>query len=318
MGRPRSANVAWTGAVVLAALPPVAACSAIVGIHDLPVSPPDAAVADAAAPMDVVAPDGASGAGDANATDAAAPDDEARPEAGGPPDAPAEAQSDAHPPCPGGRGPAMVDVGPFCIDSTEVTNSQYHDFLLASPSTADQPAQCAWNTSYQPGNGWSYDPAIASYPIASVDWCDAYAYCRWAGKRMCGAIGGGPADINHSAAPTNEHYYACSAGNSRLYPYGDTPSPEACNVHLTDSAVLPVASLATCEGGFPGVFDLVGNVEEWQDACDGDAGKDDKCLNGLAAFDFGPMMPMVTACDFSDSDPRSDQAKETGIRCCYP
>ena len=46
--------------------------------------------------------------------------------------------------CPGTSGPVMVDVGGYCIDSTEVTRAQYDQFLQSSPSTGGQPAECAW------------------------------------------------------------------------------------------------------------------------------------------------------------------------------
>jgi len=85
--------------------------------------------------------------------------------------------------CPSGHGPVMVRVGTFCIDSTEVTSEQYNDFLLAGPAAlAPQPAECSWNVSYLPGGGWVFDPSQPTLPIANVDWCDAYAFCRWAGS----------------------------------------------------------------------------------------------------------------------------------------
>ena len=42
------------------------------------------------------------------------------------------------------------------------------------------------------------------HPIVWVDWCDAYAYCKGVGKRLCGAIGGGPVDFHTGYADTNQ------------------------------------------------------------------------------------------------------------------
>src|SRR5262249_6416251 len=85
----------------------------------------------------------------------------------------------------------MVEVphpaGTFCIDATEVTNGAYKAFLAASPDPSAQPAFCGWNTDYSPSSFYGPD----DHPVVYVDWCDAYAYCEAAGKRLCGAIGGG-------------------------------------------------------------------------------------------------------------------------------
>jgi hypothetical protein len=43
---------------------------------------------------------------------------------------------EAAPPCPDGAGPTMVNVGPFCIDSTEVTANQCNASSFAADSTA--------------------------------------------------------------------------------------------------------------------------------------------------------------------------------------
>jgi len=39
----------------------------------------------------------------------------------------------------------------------------------------------------------------------------------------------------------------------------------------------PVASFPGCEGFYPGLFDLEGNVAEWVDSCDGSSGPNDHC-----------------------------------------
>src|SRR5436190_190151 len=84
---------------------------------------------------------------------------------------------------PGVRGPDLVRVSwsgiAFCIDSTEVTNAQYQEFLAAPPPTPVP--RCGWNTSLQPattgGAGCgALDPVgHASLPVTCVDWCDAEA-----------------------------------------------------------------------------------------------------------------------------------------------
>ena len=218
--------------------------------------------------------------------------------------------------CPTGPGPAMVLAGAFCIDSTEVTSAQYNDFLLAGPALTGQPSECDWNDSYLPGNGWTFDPSAGTLPIANVNWCDAYAFCAWAGKELCGKVGGGPVDFADFAGADNEHYAACSNASTRIYPYGNTFRPTACNgVDQHMMGVVPVGSLTGCQGGVPGLFDMSGNVEEWQNSCDGTAGASDSCRDGTGAFDYGDP-PDGTRCDFADYDARSGQFPDVGLRCC--
>jgi hypothetical protein len=54
-------------------------------------------------------------------------------------------------PCPGTGGPTMVGLPlNYCIDSTEVTQGQYQNWLNTSPSTTGQISVCRWNTSFTP------------------------------------------------------------------------------------------------------------------------------------------------------------------------
>ncbi len=218
--------------------------------------------------------------------------------------------------CPTGRGPAMVIVDKFCIDSTEVTSAQYNAFLLAGAPAAAQPSECSFNGSYLPGNGWTYSASEAALPIANVNWCQAYAFCKWAGKHLCGKVGGGSADFADFASNDNEHYLACSNASTRIYPYGNAFQAGACNATERDAGqVVPVGSLSGCQGGVPGLFDMSGNVEEWQDACQGNSGPSDYCLDGTGAFDYGDE-PDGTRCDFADNDQRGGQFPDVGFRCC--
>jgi formylglycine-generating enzyme required for sulfatase activity len=215
-------------------------------------------------------------------------------------------------PCPSAHGPPMIEVGSmFCIDSTEVTNAQYEEFLMSGPGV--QVGVCSWNTSLAPTSGWPYAAGRDFHPVTFVDWCDAFAFCEWAGKRLCGAIGGGavpPADVD---SPTSdEHFYACSQGGAKTYPYGDTWAAGSCNDSTSDTA--PVGSFTACVGGFPGLYDMVGSVEEWQNSCSGDAGAGDSCADGTGAFDYPS--GSQSSCGFSDADLRNTAELNIGFRCC--
>lgn len=72
-------------------------------------------------------------------TESGPPKDGATPDGGSPGDADASSR------CAALHGPSMVLVPQgYCIDSTEVTNSQYREFVLEADVNA-QTGACAWN-----------------------------------------------------------------------------------------------------------------------------------------------------------------------------
>src|SRR5262249_7700074 len=100
----------------------------------------------------------------------------------------------------------------------------------------------------------------------------AYAFCAWAGKRLCGRVDTRALAIAELSSAFDAWYVACSAEGTRVYPYGDTFDPTACNGLDRDAGGrVMVGTLPRCVGGYPGLFDMAGNVAEWIDACD-DAG----------------------------------------------
>lgn len=241
---------------------------------------------------------GTSPAGDADAT----PVDAARADGG-----------DARAPtCAGRAGPTMVVAGTFCVDSTEVSQGQYAAFLAARGSdTSGQPSVCAWNTSFVPGGTWP-NPGAETMPVADVDWCDAWAYCAWAGKRLCGRIGGGQlTPLGRVSASTSEWMSACSRAGTRQYPYGNTLDATKCNVDRRTA--VPVGT-RTCEGGYEGLYDMVGNVQEWEDSCESrdGGGRDDACSSRGDDFAFSTN----SDCTHVWMAGRSTRVNYIGIRCC--
>jgi formylglycine-generating enzyme required for sulfatase activity len=157
-------------------------------------------------------------------------------------------------------GPKLVKVDlsdrSFCMDATEVTNADYAAWLETGPDPAAQPAACAWNESFEPWDQvWPVPSDHMDHPVTGVDFCDAEAYCRLASKRLC---------------RPEEWVSACTHDGERVFPYGDSFIPSACNGNeLGIDGSLPAGALTSCEGGFPGLFNLAGNVTEWVDECDG-------------------------------------------------
>jgi formylglycine-generating enzyme len=216
--------------------------------------------------------------------------------------------------CPGHGGPSAVRVtrpgGSFCIDATEVTVAQYRAFVSAGGGASPDPACNGADAGAPPPACEPLSPGKDAYPVTCVTWCQASAFCAWAGKRLCGRIGGGAGAVDAENDPSqSEWMYACTGGTTNAYPYG--PSFDATKCNTNGSATIPAGSLATCQGGFPGVFDLSGNVEEWVDAC-----QVDSCLArggefGAVAADVACTTAIATMLEF-----RTAAENFRGFRCC--
>lgn len=218
--------------------------------------------------------------------------------------------------CSGRAGPAMVLVpgSDYCIDSTEVTFKDYRAFLAAANASAPQHPGCTWNTSFAVMSDVVAEPD--DHPIRGVDWCDAVAYCEWAGKRLCGRVGGGSAAFGELAnAAVSQWYRACSMAGARIYPYGGSFEPERCNGGTGGGSADSVRNRARCEGGYAGVFDLSGNVREWEDSCEPGTAPDRACHNrGGAFFDVSGTL----ACANDQSTRADTRNPGLGLRCCSP
>jgi formylglycine-generating enzyme required for sulfatase activity len=227
------------------------------------------------------------------------------------------------PACPSGRGPAMVKLDPHaCIDTTEVTVAQYREFVVAVDGGAfPQPPECSFNgNDFTPAGGMPGTSKNAN-PIADLNWCQAWAFCAWAGKSLCGTFDGGAVPfVGFTNSAQSVWMSACSADGTQSYPYGAVFEAGACNLGLVDAnaPVAPVASYTQCVGSLPGLFDMVGNVKEWENSCQpagtGDAAAD-QCRRRGAGFDEKGNGALKT-CAWDETDTRDHQSFTSGVRCC--
>ena len=135
----------------------------------------------------------------------------------------------------------VVTVPPFSMDSTEVSNTEYAEFVRETGHAA--PAH--WI-----GNKAPFGQEL--WPVVNVSFDDATAFAAWRSKR----------DGVTYRLPTEEEWeYAARNGEkSDLYPWGSDWKDKAAV--LKDATPAPVGSRAEGKNKW-GVFDLIGNVWEW-------------------------------------------------------
>jgi hypothetical protein len=216
--------------------------------------------------------------------------------------------------CPRDMVRATSAGGPYCIDATEVTVGAYNEFLVSNPPLSLMGPSCAGKTSYAPVN---IDLSQPLYPVTWVDWCDAFAYCTRAGRHLCGRIGGGAvlSGVEATDAAKSEWHNACSKGGLQAYPYGATYS-QVCDDNQT-GVLVPVGAFPFCVGGFPGLHDMSGNVQEWEDNCSvvGTAASlKDTCKMRGGGYADGSSG--VTCGAMTVTRKRSQADSATGFRCC--
>jgi formylglycine-generating enzyme required for sulfatase activity/CheY-like chemotaxis protein len=179
-------------------------------------------------------------------------------------------------------GPATMDH-PYYIDRYEVTLGQYLNFLKA---VVQAKTDAAWRAPEQKGEK-DHQPAdwadhtesgvrvagifscirdhlpyhkeyiTLDYPVFNIDWYDAQAYAKWAGKRL----------------PTEREWEKAARGpHGNLYPWGNSlrsfANTAVVSMDVAGETHEPLRTHTTVDAtpadrSVYGVYDLAGNVSEW-------------------------------------------------------
>ncbi len=143
--------------------------------------------------------------------------------------------------------PVKVSVPAFSIDTHEVTNQQYADFIRA---TGHKPPANPKGLKYNIWKNGTYPTELTDHPVVNISYQDAEEYAKWVGKRL----------------PTKEEWERASRGNEGfIYPWGNDYNPNSANGNGNQQdkgTTTPVGSFSSDCSPF-GVFDMAGNVREW-------------------------------------------------------
>jgi iron(II)-dependent oxidoreductase len=162
-----------------------------------------------------------------------------------------------------------VEVEPFHIARAPVTQAAFAEFVEAGGYRRDElwtADGLAWRNGARAehpfhwrlgvGGRWMrlhFDrlvPLEEHRPVIHVNWHEASAYCRWAGRRL----------------PTESEWELAASGGegrARRYPWGDEP-PDRARAHL-DLASDGCVDVGACAAGDSacGCRQMIGNVWEW-------------------------------------------------------
>ncbi|GIW53181.1 MAG: hercynine oxygenase [Gemmatimonadales bacterium] len=165
-----------------------------------------------------------------------------------------------------------VELAPFLISRTPVTQRQFADFVddggyrrqefwseegwrWRAETKAEHPVY--WRRE-EPGRWWRrhfdrWVPLEDNLPVIHVNWYEAEAYCRWAGRRL-------PTEAEWEAAAATD---GKALSLKRRFPWGDDPpSPDRVNMDWSAMGCVDVRALGSGDSSC-GCRQMLGNVWEW-------------------------------------------------------
>jgi len=150
--------------------------------------------------------------------------------------------------------PTTVTVSPFWIGAFEITHDQFHVFYddekLTQGSQVDavtRPTQqyidLSWNMGKEGG-----------FPMNSMSQDGALMYCRWLYQQT---------GVFYRLPTEAEWEYACRAGTTTTYFFGDDPKQLDQYAWFKDNSGKKYKKVGEKKPNPWGLYDMIGNVSEW-------------------------------------------------------
>lgn len=204
-----------------------------------------------------------------------------------------------------------IDAGGACVDSLEVTVAEYAEFAKARATNVRD--RCP--TGYNHPVDFASQQADPKLPVRNVEWCAALAFCRFRGKRLCGRFDGvrtvDPAAFADVAV--DQWMAACSGSGAQAYPYADTFDPARCNDQSPAGGPWQAGSGVDCKTVGFAIFDMSGNVAEWEDSCIDAGARDVRCRVRGGSF---ASSDVEVACAADALQDINTPSARIGFRCC--
>ncbi len=170
---------------------------------------------------------------------------------------------------------------PFLLGAHEVTRGQFAEFVRSSKYVTDAQRDRKGGMGFDAATSeFKQDPHFNwqnagfaqsdDQPVVNVSWNDAVAFCQWLSRKE---------KIAYRLPTEAEWEYACRAGTTTLYSYGDDPEGLAAVANVADASAREkfsswsgiagrdghvfTAPVGSFQPNAFGLFDMHGNVWEW-------------------------------------------------------